>query len=379
MEKSVKKLRKSEDQIKKEFEEYKKNKKEDMLSLKYFISHCNVIQDIIISYLNILKKDDKTSFFDYLLYFYPILSVEACKNYGVNKTMSEKERFFKLVKQLSKLQTNDLLNFLYEEIKCYDEIEHLIPKKGKEEKKDMENYKYCRWFNCYNTSIDYKSEDNEEYIFYNLSNSLITEFLKNKDCFNKRIQIINNITTLLEEVMYKRKEEERFCKHFEFLCLALTNCEIMKKNNLGEPGLILLSIENELSMSKTMNLEEIQNYLNQNKYEYTINGDTITINYNKIKFIINDYHAYNLNGPIIQTLLNQKRFGYSEFLEQNKKFNEYINNQKYKECFFMKVIKKFSQSKLAITSIEKIFNIEKKEYEQLFKVLSEDIENYIYI
>ena len=45
----------------------------------------------------------------------------------------------------------------------------------------------------------------------------------------------------------------------------------------------------------------------------------------------------------------------------------------------MKVIKKFFQSKLAITSIERLFSIEKKEYEQLFKVLSEDIENYIYI
>jgi len=45
----------------------------------------------------------------------------------------------------------------------------------------------------------------------------------------------------------------------------------------------------------------------------------------------------------------------------------------------MKVIKKFFQSKLAITSIERLFSIEKKEYEQLFKVLSEDIEKlYIY-
>jgi len=115
------------------------------------------------------------------------------------------------------------------------------------------------------------------------------------------------------------------------------------------------------------------------KFKFTINGDTITINYNKIKFIINNYHAYNLNESIIQTLLNQKRFGYREFLDQNKKFNEYINNQKYKDGFFMKVIKKFFQSKLAITSIERLFSIEKKEYEQLFKVLSEDIENYIYI
>ena len=115
------------------------------------------------------------------------------------------------------------------------------------------------------------------------------------------------------------------------------------------------------------------------KFKYTINGDTITINYNKIKFIINNYHAYNLNESIIQTLLNQKRFGYREFLDQNKKFNEYINNQKYKDGFFMKVIKKFFQSKLAITSIERLFSIEKKEYEQLFKVLSEDIEKlYIY-
>ena len=45
----------------------------------------------------------------------------------------------------------------------------------------------------------------------------------------------------------------------------------------------------------------------------------------------------------------------------------------------MKVINKFSQSKLAITSIEKLFNIEKKEHEELFKELCDNIEKYIYL
>ena len=334
MEESNIELRKSKDQIKKEFEEYKKDKKGDILSLKYFISHCNVIQDIIVSYLNILKKEDKTSFLDELLFYYPILSVEACKNFGVNKSKSEKERFFKLVENFSLLKKDELVNFLCKEIECYDEIENLIPEeekallksKNKQEielKKNTENDKYCRWFNCYNTSIDYKSEDNEEYIFYNLSNSLISEFLKNQKCFNRRIELINNITSLLEEVISKRKEE-KYCEHFEFLCLALTNCEMMGKNDLGKLRLILLSIENELLISRFMNLEEIKNYLNQNKYIYTIKDDTITINYNNIKFIINNYNAYNLNGPIIQNILNQKRFGYRVVLDQNIKLNEYI-------------------------------------------------------
>ena len=50
-----------------------------------------------------------------------------------------------------------------------------------------------------------------------------------------------------------------------------------------------------------------------------------------------------------------------------------------KHDLFIKIIKKYSCSSLAISSIEKIFNINKKDYKELFKELSDNIENYIYL
>ena len=45
----------------------------------------------------------------------------------------------------------------------------------------------------------------------------------------------------------------------------------------------------------------------------------------------------------------------------------------------IKIIKKFSSSNLAYSSIQKSFNIKKEEYKELFKELSDNIEKYIFI
>ena len=134
--------------------------------------------------MDILKKEDINSYIDNLFFYYPILTVEVCEKYDVLKKISEKERFFKLAKEFSSIETDDLennlRNFIEREIKCYEEVERLIIeeakiKKENENKQTMqpEKEKYCRWFNRYNTPIDYKSEENEEYLFYTISNSLI--------------------------------------------------------------------------------------------------------------------------------------------------------------------------------------------------------------
>ena len=65
-----------------------------MQSLKNFISHCNIIEEIIVSYLNILEKEDKDSFLDELLFYYPILSVKSCSIYKVKKFKSENVKFY---------------------------------------------------------------------------------------------------------------------------------------------------------------------------------------------------------------------------------------------------------------------------------------------
>ena len=269
MKEGRKELRKSKEEIKKEFQEYKKEKKLDALVLKDLLSHCNVVPEIIESYLKILQKEDKNSFLEKICFYYPILSIEVRKNFGVKKTKTEKDRFFELVSNLSSIeppnQQDKLKELLIKEIKSYDELKLLISQDNFEEEKKQDPLKYSRWFNTYNTSIDYKTEDNEEYLFYNLSNNLISEFLKNQACFRKRIELINSIIGLFEVLYSRKKEEKAFCQHFEFLCLVLTNCE--KNMNYEKLKVIIDSISNEIAV-KFKNFDEIKNYLTEKKYQY---------------------------------------------------------------------------------------------------------------
>ena len=95
-------------------------------------------------------------------------------NFGVKKTKTEKDKFFELVTNLSSIYTPDeqekKKSLLVKEIESYNELKSLIPEECLEEEKkekDSTSFKYSRWFNTYNTSIDYKAEENEEYLFYN--------------------------------------------------------------------------------------------------------------------------------------------------------------------------------------------------------------------
>ena len=395
-----KELRKPREEIKKEFEEYKREKQLNIEILKYFLSHCNVIPEIIETYLTILKEEDQDLFLEQLFLYYPILPVEVCKKFNVKKTKPEKERFFELINNLLAIQPPEikkkLINFLTQEMKCYDEIKHLIPQKelaekkesrkekefGKDEevtneKQELDEFRYSRWLNIYNTSIDFKTEDNEEFLFYHLSNNLISEFTKGQNCFLKRIKLIEYIINLFSEVYSRRKEGKIFSIYFEFLCIALTNCE--KNNNFSEKiEHIIESIESEIT-DKFMSFDEIKKYLIQNNYKYELEDKKIIITYKRDKFIIDNYTLYNLNENIMNLILSKRRLTYKNFLEHNIKFSEHLNKMKNKTDLLIKIIKKFSCSNLAISSIEKLFNIEKKDYEELFKELGDNIENYIYL
>ena len=142
--------------------------------LKDLLFHCNVVPEIIEKHLKILQKENKNSFLEEICFYYHILSIEACKNFGVKKTKTEKDKFFELVTNLSSIYTPDeqekKKSLLVKEIESYNELKSLIPEECLEEEKkekDSTSFKYSRWFNTYNTSIDYKAEENEEYLFYN--------------------------------------------------------------------------------------------------------------------------------------------------------------------------------------------------------------------
>ena len=299
-------LRKSKEEIKNEFETLKKIKKIDKDSLEDLIFHCYVVTEIIENYLDILQKEDRDLFLKELFIYYPILPVEVCKKFNVRKIESEKDKFFNLIEKLIAIQEEkiniekNLINFLKKEIHNCDEIKHLIPKeelekeiKSKEEvneitkeekstelkdknelqeiekeKDDLNqlNYKYSRWLISYNTEIDFKKEENEEFLFYHLSNNLISEFIKEQKCFSKRIELISIITDLFKEIYSKRKDGQIFSKYFEFLCLVLINAE-KNKNYIEKLKPLIDSIDKEINY-KYMNLEEIKKYLYDKNYKY---------------------------------------------------------------------------------------------------------------
>lgn len=370
-------LRKSKEEVKLEFAEYKKAGKLELSTLQNLLSHCNIIPEIIESYLRILEKEDKNSFVEELLFYYPILSSNSCKSFGVEKKISEKERFFELVKNLTSIGPKKIIkglkNLLNKEISNYDEIKKLIPL----EEKELEGNKYSRWFNIYNSSIDYKNEDNEEFLFYHLSNSLISEFFRGQICFPKRKILINNIINLFKDVYEKKKKENKFNQHFEFLCFALTNCEQEKEDSFGNLHPFIKAIENEISFNY-MNLDEIKLFLTKKNYKFEIDEKKITINHQNKTFIIDDYNRYNINENVINLIIG-KGFRYNYILEENIKFSELINNANFLNGLFVEIIKKYSHSAIVHSSIEKLFKIEKEENRELFEILSNKIENYIII
>ena len=78
-------LRKSKEEILKEFKEYKNTNKPDLEKLKNLLSHCNIVPEIIEAYLDILKNEDNNYFLKELFLCYPILPIEICKKFGVQK------------------------------------------------------------------------------------------------------------------------------------------------------------------------------------------------------------------------------------------------------------------------------------------------------
>ena len=247
------KLKMSKKSVQSRYELLKKSKKIDLSSLKELLFHCNTIPELIEKYLDTLIKEKNENDFHYsLLFYYPILSVETCSNFNIKKTISEKERFFKLIDNfLTTKNITELRNLVKNEVHNKDEIIHFIQK---DDYKALELNDFSRWFNCYNTPVDYKNEENEEYLFYNLSNNLISEFNRSNFCFQKRISLFNKIIDLFKEIELRRKEE-KFCDYFEFLCILITNGEIDDTKKEENIDFITSLIKEEIDY-KFMNLEE---------------------------------------------------------------------------------------------------------------------------
>jgi hypothetical protein len=126
-------------------------------------------------------------------------------------------------------------------------------------------------------------------------------------------------------------------------------------------------------------IEEIKKCLNNVNANYTISGNSIIIKNNNFDYVIDNYKNYNFNNNSIIGLLEEFDFSYQKYLQSKQKFNKFIDKKNFFDGLLNEIILNFAKSKLALTSIKKIFNINEDEYKQLFKeVTTEEILKYIY-
>ena len=153
------------------------------------------------------------------------------------------------------------------------------------------------------------------------------------------------------------------------------NCEDKEDKGIT---LIINAIEDEIK-SKFMNLEEIKLFLKQNNFAYTIKDRIIFIKAHGSTCIIDDYNKYNISQQLIYSIIGKRESRIKQMLGQNIKFNELLNKTNYLNGLFVKIIKKYSHSNLALATIKKLFKIDENQYKELFKEISNNIENYVNI
>ena len=86
-------LRKSKEEILKEFKEYKNTNKPDLEKLKNLLSHRNIVPEIIEAYLDILKNEDNNYFLKELFLYYQFFLLKFVKNLVSKKQNLKKINF----------------------------------------------------------------------------------------------------------------------------------------------------------------------------------------------------------------------------------------------------------------------------------------------
>lgn len=371
---NVEKVRLSKEKVIEKYKDLKKSGKLTIKSLEDLLLHCNTIQEIIKEYLNMLKDNESYKYKEELITYFQILSNTICLEYNIKK-IPEKERFYNFVDRLLSIENKKYLKpleaLLNEELNNSEELNLILSKQEKE------SLKYCRWNYIYYTKVDYKNEENEDYLFYNLTNNILRQFIKNKGSFNVRIQLIKLIIDLFKEIEPRRKEE-KFCEYFEFLCIQLINSELNANYSLKDKITPILNIIEQEIKIKFFNYDELISYLEKN-FSYKVEKDRIEINYNNNIYIIDDYKKYNINENMLKAVLNKGKYGYLTELNSYMTFSATIDNKNYYNGLFLEIIKKYAKSNLAVSSIEKLFKIDKKKYTKLFEEICDNINNYLII
>jgi len=374
-------LRKAKKDVIKEFHALKKLGKLDKENVVSLLDNCNIIEEIIVYYLELLRKKQDKDYIPELLKYYTIITPKECAKHGITK-ISEKQRFINLIEKIINKNTNDINKYINEEFLNVDnDVYHLYEEEtknlSKEEKEKRKSY-FIRWDNIFNTSIDFDDIDNEEYFYYTLSNSLMRDYKKSQMGVKLRK---NGIKEFYPKFQIVEKDRKYYKKYFSYICLGLLNLSITDNNKIFVTNIlnsISIEISNELKM-KILDISNIEKILKKKNAKLIIEGDKITIVYEGKNFIIDNYKNYNLTkANLIASIEEENDYSFKLYLDKKRTFDYYTNQNTYFDGLLVKIILNYVKSNLSKTSIEYSFNIDKDSYTELFnEVTTERIFDYI--
>ena len=359
----------------KKYQKIKESKQINKSDLEEVLDICNIIPEIIEFYLDFLKKSNDKNYISELLYYYTIIPPDVCIKHNIIKE-KEKERFYEIMDII--LKSNDFHELLKQEFQkcpkevlCFYEAEKKKANWDDEESKQNEK-RFIRWDKIYNTSINFKDIINEEYFYYKLTNGILNDFLEGKLGLKARRK---GISFFLDLFKILDLEKSKYPNYLEFACLGLLNAEIVNEKS-SKVLKILTCVKDELSHNKEfLDLEGIKKFLKCKKVSSFITGNKIKIEYNKKNIIIDDYQKYNLSEDIMIGLLASRE----TYLDNIINFKTYISKDYYFDGLLIKTLLNYAKSNLSTTSIEKLLNIQKQNYSELFEEITTDkILKYIY-
>ena len=368
-------LRKAKEDVIIEFHTLKKSGKLDKEHIVSLLDNCNTIEEIIVYYLELLKKKQDKDYIPELLKYYTIITPKECAKHGITK-ISEKQRFINLIEKIIGNKTNNINKYINEEFLNVDkDVYHLYEEEtknlSKEEKEKMKSY-FIRWDNIFNTGIDFDDIDNEEYFYYTLSNSLLRDYIKSQMGVHLRK---NGIEEFYKKFEIVEKDRKYYKKYFSYICLGLLNVSITD-NNIIFVRNILSSINTEISdeqKKKILDINEIQKLLKKKNAEILIKENKINILYEGKNFIIDNYNNYNLTkANLIASLEEANDYSFKLYLDKKRTFEYYTNQNTYFDGLLVKIILNYIKSNLSKTSIEYSFNIDKDSYTELFNEVTTD-------
>ena len=130
----------NDDEFNKQFKLIKMKKKISLSDLYELLKHNETNIDFLNFYFNTLYKENKSKFIEDIKVYYPILPIQICKTFNIDKKISEKERLLKLYEKISKANYNELNKIIIDEFKFPKELEKL--NFSQEEKKKLQDGEY---------------------------------------------------------------------------------------------------------------------------------------------------------------------------------------------------------------------------------------------